>query len=65
VDIMNLSSVLLLFDTVETFLYLFSDFPQEKMAMGTEFLEASCPVGNGALSTGVKRTLCKMVTHVT
>jgi hypothetical protein len=54
VDIMNLSSALLLFDAVETSLDLFSDFPQEKMAMGTEFLEVSSPVGNGALSTGVE-----------
>jgi hypothetical protein len=37
---------------METALDLFSDFPQEEMAMRTEFLKASYPAGAGSFAEG-------------
>lgn len=40
---------------METALDLFSDFSQDELAKGTEFLEASYPLGDGALLPRMKR----------
>ena len=50
---------------METTVDLVSDFPQEEMAMGTKFLEASYPVGDGVLSPGWRVRSVKLIIHAT